>query len=59
MYSVAQGGNKEIAKFEFYAQDKETAIAIKEALQEAYYCSGKFRPNPRQESEIVEFFEEI
>ena len=56
---LSDGGNKEVAKFEFYAQDKETAEAIKESLIEAYYSSGKFRPNPRNESDITEFFEEI
>lgn len=56
---VSGGGNKEIAKFEFYAQDKETAEIIKQSLIEAYYSSGKFRPSPRNESDIIEFFEEI
>jgi len=55
MFSVAEGGNKEIAKFEFYAVDKNTAEIIKESLMEAYFSSGNYRPNPRQATDLIEF----
>jgi len=55
IFSVAEGGNKEIAKFEFYAVDKNTAEIIKESLMEAYFSSANYRPNPRQTTDLIEF----